>query len=185
MSTKKTPPSKWHRITYLLPLIVPGLVFVTFVVFYSHFLFCSPTNPCTPLSAAEILTGIGNLDQTRVAAYVARASWALINGLHLLACFAATVTAALVIYHALPTPEYSAPLRWLLILIVVAAAADISLIVAIWTSTDVSSPAQILLRTTVGQAVPSINQYNRLADALSLTGTLSLGAAASLVARFG
>ncbi|HUS11110.1 MAG TPA: hypothetical protein VMZ30_11650 [Pyrinomonadaceae bacterium] len=180
MSIEETPPSKWRRITYLLPLIVPGLVFVTFFVFYSQFLFCSPNDPCTPLTAAEILSGTSNLDQTRVATYVARASWALISGVHLLACLAAIVTAGLVIYQALPEPEpeYPKNLKWLLILIVVAAAADISLLVAIWVSTDVSSPAQTLLRTTVGQMVPSINRYNRLADALSLTGTLSLAVAA-------
>lgn len=177
-STEKTPPSKWRRISYLLPLIIPSLVAVTYFVFYIEFLVCSPDNPCTPLSETEILLGISNLDQTRVATYVARATWALINGVHLLACMAAVVTAGLVIYHALPEPKYSVRLKWMLILIVVAAAADISLVVAIGTTKDVFSPAQTLLRTTVGQMVPSINLYNRLADALSLMGTLSLAVAA-------
>jgi hypothetical protein len=178
MPTEKTPPSKWRRITYLLPLIVPALVLVTYFVFYIKFLVCLPANPCTPLSAAEILSGISNLDQTRVATYVARASWALINGVYVLASLGAIVTAVLVIYHALPVAEYPVRLKWMLILIVVVAAADISLVVALWTTKDVFSPAQTLLRATVGQMVPSINLYNRLADTLSLTGTLSLAAAA-------
>ena len=178
ISAEKIPPSKWRRITYLLPLIVPGLVLVTYFVFYVQFLVCSPANPCTPLSAAEILSGVSNLDQTRVAIYVARASWALINGVQVLASFAAIVTAVLVIYQALPVAEYPVRWKWMLILIVVVAAADISLVVAIFTAKDVYSPAQTLLRATVGQVVPSIHLSNRLVDTVSLTGTFSLATAA-------
>lgn len=186
MSTEKTAPSKWYRLivrlpdllTDLLPLLVPIVVFVTFFIFYNTLLFCSSTNPCTPLTAAEIASGISNLDQTRAAIYVARASWALINGVHILACCAAIVTAGIVIYTALPKADYSVPMKWMLIFIVVVAAADFSILVAIWASGDVSSPAQTLLRPTVGQMVPWINRYNRLVDALSLTGTLTMAVAA-------
>jgi len=178
MSIEETPPSKWYALTCLLPLIVPLVVLITFYLFYNQFLFCSTDNPCTPLSTAEIVSGISNLDQTRAAIYVARASWALINGVHVLACFAAIVTAGIVIYSALPKLDYSSSMKWMLIVIVVVAAADISVLVAIWASGDVSSPAQTLLRSTVGQMIPWINRYNRMVDALSLTGTLSLAVAA-------
>lgn len=190
MSTKKTPRSKWRRLIVwlrdraperlpdLLPLLVPVVVFITFFVFYNRFLFCSKENPCTPLTAAEITAGISNLDQTRAAIYVARASWTLINGVHVLACLAAIVTAGIVIYRALPKPDYSRSKKWMLISIVVVAAADISILVAIWTLGDVSSPAQTLSHSTVGQMIPWFNRYNRLLDALSFTGTLAMAVAA-------
>jgi hypothetical protein len=66
----------------------------------------------------------------------------------------------------------------MIILIVVALATDIALLVALLTTGDVFSPGQQLLQTTVGRVVPAINKYNRYADALSLTGTLSLAVAA-------
>lgn len=177
MTNTDGPAAKESRIIYFLPVIAPLVVIATFFVFYKGFLFCSATNPCSPLSAAEILAGVSNSDQTRVAAYVARATWTLVNGVHLLACLVAIVTAGVVIDHAL-MPEYETKVRWLIILIVVALALDVSLLVAWWTAGDVWSPAQQLLRATVGQKVPGINKYNRLAEALSLGGTLSLAAAA-------
>ena len=158
MPNQETPASKWRRLSYLLPLLVPTVVFLTFIVFYGLFLFCSPTNPCTPLSESEILAGISNLDQIRVAAYVARASWTLINGVHVLACLTAIVTAALVIYQALPEAQYPPRRRLMMIFIVIAAAVDISVAVAIWVTGDVSSPAQTLLRATVSQ----VRKFERL-----------------------
>src|ERR1041384_3967539 len=134
MSTSETPP-KWyqrlivrllHLLINLLPLLVPIVVFITFLIFYNKVLFCSSDNPCTPLSAAEIASGISSLEQTRAAIYVPPASWALINGVHILACCAAIVTAGIVIYSALPKPDYSGPMKLMLILIVVVAA-DISI----------------------------------------------------------
>jgi hypothetical protein len=176
MTNLDTPRSKWHRITYLLPLIAPLVVVVTFVIFYAQFLFCAPESPCNPLSSAELLAGLSSVVQTRVAAYVARSSWAVANGVHVIACLVAIVTASLVMYHALS--EYDTKVRWMIILIVVVLAADIALAIALWASIDVSSPGQELLRNTVGHVLPEINKYNRYSDALSLTGTLSLAAAA-------
>lgn len=171
------PTSKGWRLIYFLPLIVPIVVIATFFLFYRGFLLCSADNPCSPLSVAEILAGVSSSEQTRVAVYVARATWTLVNGVHLLSCFVAIGTAGVVIYHALES-EYAPHVRLMIIMIAVALALDISLAAAWWTSGDVGSPAQQLLRATVGQKVPEINKYNRLAEALSLAGTLSLAAAA-------
>lgn len=66
----------------------------------------------------------------------------------------------------------------MIILIVVALAADVSLLVALLTAQDIYSPAQQLLRATVGQALPSINKVSRFGDALGLAGTLWLAVAA-------
>lgn len=176
MSNTDSSSSKWHRVTYLLPLIVPVVIIVTFVVFYNQFLLCSTDNPCAPFTADELISRVGNVEQVRVAAYVGRAHWTLVNGVHLLACLAAVLTAGLVIYHALS--DYDTKVRWMIILIVVALAADISLVMALWAANDTSSPAQQLFQGTIGQVLPSINKYNRVAEALSLTGTLSLAAAA-------
>jgi hypothetical protein len=176
MTNIDTPRSKWHRITYLLPVLAPLMVGATYALFYSQLLLCTPQNPCNPLGEAELMAGISNVLQTRVAAYVARASWSIANGVHLMASIVAVVTAGMVIYHALS--EYKSTVRWMIILIVVALATDIALLVALLTTGDVFSPGQQLLQTTVGRVVPAINKYNRYADALSLTGTLSLAVAA-------
>jgi len=171
-----TAPSKWRRLTYLLPLFVALVVIVTYFIFYKHFLLCSANNPCSPLTATDILAGIGTGDETKVSIYVARASWTLIGGVHVLACLVAIVTGGIVIYQALS--EYDVKVRWMIVLIAIATAADVSLFVAVWASQDIYSPAQQLLRATVGQVLPSINTNMRIADALSLTGTLCLAFAA-------
>jgi len=173
-----SPPSVWRRITYCLPLIVALVVAVTYFIFYKEFLFCSATNPCSPLNAAEVLSGVSTADPVKVASYVARASWTLISGVHVLACLVTIVTASLVIYRVLSVCEYRVEIRWITILIVVGVAADVSLVVALLTAHDTYSPAQQLLRATVGQVLPWINKFNRFGDALSLTGTICLAAAA-------
>jgi hypothetical protein len=173
-------PSNWQkRIVYFLPLILPLVVVVTFLAFYKQFLLCSAAHPCSPFTSAEFLAGVSNTDQTRVAAYVARASWTLISGVHLIACLLAIVTAGYVIYNALS--QYDASIRWMIILITVAAALNISLGVSLWSLKDVLSPAQQLHQATIGQVLPSISKYNRLAEVFSLTGALSLAVAACAV----
>ena len=177
MSITITSPSTWRRIIYLLPLIVAVAVLATYFTFYKKFLYCEDARPCSPYTATEILSGVSPPDQIKVAAYVARASWTLINGVHVLACVLAIVTASIVIYQALS--EYKQSTRWMAVLIVIALAADISLFVALWTAAkDTYSPAQQLLRATVGQVVPWINKFNRFGDALSITGTFCLAVAA-------
>src|SRR5258705_8183010 len=180
MMMTSTSPSRWCRVPQLLPLVAPGVVIATFVIFYGQFLLCHSDSPsCSPLASTAILAGVGTDDETRVAAYVARASWTLVNGVHLLACLAAVLTACVVIYQALST--HSSMTRWIVILIVVASAADISLLFSLWVTTDASSPAQQLLRATVAQVIPAINKYTRLTESLSLTATLSLACAGCAV----
>jgi len=171
--------SNWQkRIVYFLPLILPIAVLLTFVGFYKQFLLCSAEHPCAPFTTSEILPNVSTSDQTRVAAYVARASWTLINGVHFLACLFAVITAGYVIYHALSDYKNH---RRMIILLTVAAAFDIALGVSLFTLKDVFSPAQQLQQATIGSVLPAISKYNRLAEALSLTGALSLAAATCAV----
>ena len=170
------PPSNWRqRIVCFLPFIVPVVVVATFVVFYQGFLFCSSEHPCAPFTSDQIRAAVITTDPARVSAYVARASWTLINGVHLLACLLAIITAAFVIDHALS--DYDPKVRWTVILITVAAALDISLGVSLWSINDIFSPAQQLHRATIGDALPGIGKFNRFAEALSLTAALSLAVA--------
>jgi hypothetical protein len=171
-------PSKWHWITYLLPLIVPLVVVGTYVIFYRNFLYCSANEQCSPLTSAEILAGISNTDQLKVSTYIAKASWTLINGVNVLASLVAIVTASIVIYQVLSENDKYKKIRWIIILFIVVLAADLSLFLALLTARDAYSPIQQLLRGTVGQALPSINTYMRFGDAFSFTGTLSLAVAA-------
>lgn len=172
--------SQWWKVEYFLPLIVAVVVLATHFIFYKKFLFCLD-GPCSPFTAAEIAAGIAPAEQTRFAAYIARASWTLINGVHVLACVLAIVTASIVIYRALAADYRDGKTRWMIILTIIALAADVSLFLALWTAEkDAYSPAQQLLRATVGQAqvLPGINKLNRWGDALSLTSTLCLAVAA-------
>jgi hypothetical protein len=172
--------SNWkQQLICLLPLIVPVIVVITFVSFYNWFLLCSTEHPCSPFTAAEILAGVSNTDQARAAIYVARASWTLINGVNALASLLAIATACFVIHNILSERKVNG--RATIILLIVFAAINIALAVSLWASGDVSSPAQQLLRATVGQGLPWINKYNRGIEALSLTGTLALAAAACAV----
>lgn len=172
--------SQWWKIAYFLPLIVAVVILVTHFCFYRTFLFCSDS-PCSPFTAAEIAAGVAPAEQVRFAAYIARASWTLINGVHLLACILAIVTASIVIYRALAAEYEDGQRRWWIVLTVIMLAADVALFLALWTAEkDALSPAQQLLRATVGQAqvLPGINRFNRWGDAFSLTGTLCLAVAA-------
>ena len=102
MSIPETPASRLRRRAYWFPVIVPAILILTYVGFYSYFLFCSTDSAaCSPVSSAAILAAINNVDEPRVAIYVARASWTLISGLYLLACLAGLFTAGFVIYEAL------------------------------------------------------------------------------------
>lgn len=180
MPAQDTGLSKWWRLAYFLPLIVAVAVLSTHFIFYKKFLFCADV-PCSPFTAGEIAAGIASADQTRFAAYIARASWTLINGVHVLACVLAIVTASIVIYRALATEYPDNQTRRMIVLTVIVLAADVALFLALWTAEkDANSPAQQLLRATVGQAhgLPGINKFNRWGDALSLTGTLCLAVAA-------
>ena len=172
-------PNLGKRIVYFLPLILPVVVVLTYFLFYQKFLFCTSDHPCSPFTSADILAGVSTSDQTRVAAYVARASWTLVNGMHFLACLCAIVTAGIVIYKALS--EYDPKLRWTIVLLTVAAALDVAFGVSLLTLKDVLSPAQQLHRATIGQVLPSISKYNRIAEALSLTGALTLAVAACAI----
>jgi hypothetical protein len=89
------------------------------------------------------------------------------------------VTASIVIYRVLSFCGYTEEIRWVVILIVIGVAIDVSLFLSLLTAHDTYSPAQQLLRATVGQVLPWINKFNRFAEALSLTGTICLAAAAS------
>ena len=180
MPAQDTERSQWWKVEYLLPLIVAVVVLLTHFIFYKWFLFC-PEGPCSPFTPDEIAAGIAPADQTRFAAYIARASWTLINGVHVLACVLAIVTASIVIYRALAADYKDGKTRRIIILTVIVLAADVGLGQALWTAImDANSPAQQLLRATVGQALvlPGINKFNRWGDVLGLTGTLCLALAA-------
>jgi hypothetical protein len=180
MPAQDTALSNWWKLAYFLPLIVAVAVLATHFIFYKKFLFCQG-GPCSPFTAGEIAAAVAPADQTRFAAYIARASWTLINGVHVLACVLAIVTASIVIYRALATEYLDKQTRRIIFLTVIALAADVALGLALWTAVkDAYSPAQQLLRATVGQAqgLPGINKFNRWGDALSLAGTLCLAVAA-------
>jgi hypothetical protein len=180
MPVQDTALSNWWKLAYFLPLIVAVAVLATHFIFYRKFLFCLGV-PCSPFTAADIAAGVAPADQTKFAAYIARASWTLINGVHVLACVLAIVTASIVIYRSLAADYKDRKTRRIIILTVIALAADVALFLALWTAErDAYSPAQQLLRATVGQAhgLPGINKLNRWGDALSLTGTLCLAVAA-------
>ena len=165
-----------QRIVDFLPLIVPVTVIATYVVFYRRFLFCSIELPCSPFTAAEIFAAVSNSDQTRVAIYVARASWTVINGIHVIASVVAIVTAIMVMRAVFSEGNRKVP--WITIPLIIAAALNVALGMSFWAAQDVASPAQQLFRGTIGDAIPWINKFNRFVEALSLTGTLSLAAAA-------
>lgn len=176
VNTKPPRTFNWQRIVDFLPLIIPVTVVVTYVGFYQRFLFCSIEHPCSPFTAAEIFAAVSNTDQTRVAIYVARASWTVINGVHVIACVVAIVTAIMVMRAVFSEDDKKMP--WITIPLVIAAALNIALGMSLWAAGDVASPAQQLFRGTIGDAVPWINKFNRFVEAVSLTGTLSLAAAA-------
>lgn len=171
---KKT---EWYRITYFLPVIVPSVVIATFFTFYGRFLLCHQGGkPCSPLTSQMLRENISEGLEATAASYAASVSWTLVSGVHFLACMLAVLTACIVIHHALG--DVGLGKRRLLILLVVVLAVDVSLLVSLKVSADTSSPAQLLLSTTVGQVLPAINGYNRLFDSMSLTATICLAFAA-------
>jgi hypothetical protein len=164
---------------FLWPLLAPLILILTYVGFYSQFLFCATDGAaaCSPISAKAIRAAVTTPPDITI--YVARASWTLANGLFLLACLTALFTAAFVMKEVFSNSNAKSP--WKLILIIVLVAIDVALVVSFWTSKDSSSPAQQLLRATVGQGDFKINRFNRYIDAISLTATLSLACAASAI----
>lgn len=182
MSTPEMPASKVPK-EYLWPLIAPTILLVTHIVFYSRFLFCDQdsTTACSPVNSQAIVASIKNLPAPDVAIYVARASWTLANGLYLLACLTALFAAGFVMKEVFSKLDTKSP--WPRIIIIMLVALNVSLLMSTWASHDTLSPAQQLLRATVGQAEPAIhiNRLNRLFDAISLTATLSLAFAASAI----
>lgn len=174
--------STWDRIFDFLPLIIPIAVVLTFVGFYGWFLRCSPDHPCGPYTAGQILSAVKDAASTRVVPiYVARASWTLINGVHLLACVLAMATASFVINRVLS--EDGKKLHWSIIPLVLAACLNIALFVSLLAGHDVWSPAQQLFQGTIGGTIGWINKFNRFIEAVSLTGTLSLAVAACAIVR--
>jgi hypothetical protein len=172
--------SNRQRILAFLPLIIPVAVVLTFAGFYRGFLLCSEKHPCSPFTAGEILSAVTSTDPTPVVAiYVARASWTLINGVHLLACVLAITTASIVIYRVLS--EDNKKVQWVIIPLVIAASLNIALLVSLLAAQDVWSPAQQLFRGTIGGTISWINKFNRFIEAFSLTGTLSLAVAACAI----
>ena len=178
MSTPEMSAPKFGK-AYLWPLLAPVILIVAYVSFYSHFLFCGEkdTATCSPISAETIVKAAKNAPD--VAIYVAQASWTFAAGLYLLACVAALFTAGVVMNEIFSNSGIKS--AWQSILIIMFVALDIALVMSVWASKDMSSPAQQLLRATVGQDVSAINKYSRLFDALSLTATLSLACAASAI----
>jgi hypothetical protein len=178
------PPSRstWDRIFDFLPLIIPIAVVLTFGGFYGGFLRCSPDHPCGPFTAGKILSAVKEAASTRVVPiYVARASWTLISGVHLLACVLAIATASFVINRVLP--EDDKKLHWSIIPLVLAVCLNIALLVSLLAAHDVWSPAQQLFRGTIGGTIWWINKFNRFIEAVSLTGTFSLAVAACAILR--
>jgi hypothetical protein len=179
MSTT-TARSEWFRLWYFLPIIVPAVIIIAFVVFYRVFLMC-PTiiGDCSPLNSALLSAAKGNSGETNILKYVAKALWTLVNGVHALACLAAFVTSALIIYQALSTHRHTVRLGIIVVLFLVAV--DVSLLVALWANGDVGAPATQLLRATIATASGWILLYTRLTDALSLTAALFLCFAATAI----
>ena len=177
MFTQQSRASWLRRTADLLPVIGAAILLATYISFYSGYLRCSGEGAaCSPVSSQAVLAAVKSADEPRVAIYVARGSWTLASGLYLLACLAALFTACFVMYEALLNIGKTS-LTWLIIIMVLVAI-DVALAISFWASGDTLSPAQQLLRATVGQVLPSINKCNRLFDTLSLTATLSLACAA-------
>ena len=171
---KKT---EWYHLAYFLPLIVPCVIILTFFVFYGGLLRCSEKDEkCSPVVSSELKEAVDVSGEVKAASYSARASWVLVSGVSFLACLVAVVCAGMIIYNILRQvrPRH----RWLLILLVIFASVDVSLLISLNVAADKWSPAQTLIGATVGQTLRAINRYNRLFDSMSLTATLCLASAA-------
>lgn len=174
--------SNLDRIVEFLPLIIPIAVVLTFGGFYGGLLRCTEAQPCSPFTATEISSAVASASpKPLVAIYVARASWTLINGVHLLACLLAIATAIFILRRVLS--DNNKQVHWSVIPIVVAVCLNIALIASLLTAQDVWSPAQQLFRGSIGGTISWINKFNRFVEAVSLTGTLALAVAASAILR--
>jgi hypothetical protein len=163
-----------------LPLLVPAAIIIAFVGFYRNFLFCEgPDASCSLIATNVLRAGVNSSNDTHVRSYVAKATWTLVNGVHVIACVAALITAAVVMNRALS--DYMRRTRAIIIALVIAAAINFSLIVSLHFNKDTGSPGPQLLRATVGQELSSIFIYIRGFDALSLTAVFSLCCAACAI----
>lgn len=178
--TTTTTRSPESRVWSFLPLIVPGVIITSFMAFYQGFLMCfEQDGKCSPLTSELLAAAMSRTDQTRILTYVAKAAWTLVDGVHLLACLAALVTSALIIYHALL--DYHPRFRRTIIIVAFALTADLSLLFTLWANRDIGAPAPELLRTTVATDFPRILFYTHVSDAMSLTAALSLCFAATAI----
>lgn len=172
--------NKWARLSYFLPLLVPAAIVIAFVVFYRLFLFCDgPDTPCSLIPTNVLRAGVNSSNDTQVRTYVAKATWTLVNGVHVIACLAALITAAVVMNQALS--DYVRRTRTILIGLAIVVAVNVSLIVSLFFNQDTGAPGPQLLRATVGQVLPTIFIYVRGFDALSLTAVFSLCFAACAI----
>jgi hypothetical protein len=169
--------SGWNHLVSLAPLIAACAVVAIYVSCYGYFLRCpSPDSGCNPLSTMSLLSGIANNSAMRVTSYIGQAMWTLCNGVHTLTCIAAVIISGIIIYHLLS--DYPTIVRWLVILLIIAMAADASLLFSLWTANDTGAPVPQLLRLTVVRVMPDINNFNRLFDALAMTAAFTLACAA-------
>ena len=172
--------TKWTRLSYFLPLLVPAVIVVAFVGFYKNFLFCSgPDAPCSLIATTALRAAVKGGNDAQVRSYVAKATWTLVNGIHVIACVAALIISWLVMDRALS--NYTRRTRRLLIGLAIAIAANVSLLVSVFFNNDTGSPGPQLLRATVGQVLPTIFIYIRGFDALSLTSVFTLCCAACAI----
>jgi hypothetical protein len=168
------------RVSYFLPLLVPILIVIAFVGFYRLFLFCKgPDAPCSLITTTVLRAGVRSGNDTQVRSYVAKATWTLVNGVHVIACLAALIISGVVLNRALS--NYDRLKRTILISLAMAVAAAGSLWVSVFFNNDTGSPGPQLLRSTVGQVLPTIFIWLRGFDALSLTSVFCLCCAACAI----
>jgi hypothetical protein len=142
------------RVSYFLPLLVPILIVIAFVGFYRLFLFCKgPDAPCSLITTTVLRAGVRSGNDTQVRSYVAKATWTLVNGVHVIACLAALIISGVVMNRALS--DYDRLKRTILISLAIAVAAAGSLWVSVFFNNDTGSPGPQLLRSTVGQVLPA------------------------------
>lgn len=169
------------RLSYFLPLLVPLAIIIAFVAFYGTFLFCNgPDAPCSLITTTVLRAGVRSGNDIQVRSYVAKATWTLVNGVHVIACLAALIVTGVVMNRALLS-DYTPRSRKLIIALSIAGTAAISFWISVFFNNDTGSPGPQLLRATVGQVLPTIFIWTRVLDALSLTAVFSLGCAACAI----
>ena len=170
------------RVSYFLPLLVPILIVIAFVGFYRLFLFCEGADAaCSLITTTVLRAGVRSGNDIQVRSYVAKATWTLVNGVHVIACLAALIISGVVMNRALSESNYSRLERTILISLAIALAAAGSLWVSVFFNNDTGSPGPQLLRSTVGQVLPTIFIWIRGFDALSLTSVFCLCCAACAI----